>query len=171
MRSLILVLLALIAGAAAGAGFAVAWLGGTGGREPKVLAVKSSERSTDQPGKVQAPPEAHAEQFQRLANALLTIDERLSAMEVRDEATAAKQKKLIDDVRELAIHLEVRSGELEPLNAKPAGMLEPIRPEASVLPLQGIRPVPSSVTPPRSTRAVGQRTPSAGENEGALPEW
>ena len=92
-------------------------------------------------------------------------------MEVRDEATAAKQKKLIDDVRELAIHLEVRGGELEPLNARPVGMLEPIRPESSVLPLQGIRPVPSAATPPRSTRSVGRRAPVASENDDGLPEW
>ncbi len=170
MRSLLLVLLALIAGASAGAGIAVAWFGGTAGGEVTHVPIPPVAES-GQSNKESLSTSHAGEQFQRLANALLTIDERLSAMEARDEATTAKQKKLLDDVRELAIHLEVRSGELEPLNGRPAGGLEPIRPETSVLPLQGIRTVPSPAAPSRSARAVGQRAPAASQNEGALPEW
>lgn len=171
MRSLILVLLALIAGASAGAGIAVAWLGASSDRETRPVAVPSNKGLPGKPAVEASHPQATAEQFHRLANALLTIDERLSSMELRDEATAAKQKKLIDDVRELAIHLEVRGGELEPLSPRPAGKLEPIRPEARVLPLEGIRPVPSPSATPRSTRAVGQGKAAGSQDEGGLPEW
>jgi hypothetical protein len=72
MRSLLLVLFALIAGASAGAGIAVALFGGTEGGEVTPSSMPPVAES-GQSVKKSPPTSDSGEQFQRLANALLTI--------------------------------------------------------------------------------------------------
>lgn len=163
MNSIRLVLLSLVVGAAIGAGL-MAWRRPA---SPPADALDSPFHSRAAESKPAAPEVGNKAKgvpedgYQRVATALVTIDERISLMEAREESNLERQKRLMDQVRELAIVLEVKSGNLKPLRESSAARLEPVRGRTYEEPLIGEHPVPLS-------RPDMLRTPVGGEE---MPEW
>ena len=163
MSSIRLVLLSLMVGIVIGAGLMAAR---TGRMSIEHAADSSSRvRPADATGKISGTGRetrsASDDGYKRVANALFSIDERLSLMEAREESNLEKQNKLIDQVRELAIALEIKSGNLEPLRQNRSARLEPVRGRPRTEPEITGRAVPLAL--PQEPRV-----PLGGEE---LPEW
>lgn len=161
MNSIRLVFLSMLVGIAIGAGLMAARQSeGSNAVNPSSEARTSDPRSKSS-GSEGKSRTARDDGYQRVASALLSIDERLGLMEAREEANLEKQNKLVDQVRELAIALEIKSGNLQPLREARPARLEPAR----------ARPEPQ---PQITERAVPLAQPNepgiplAGEE---LPEW
>lgn len=164
MNSLRLVFFSLVVGFAIGAGV-MAWHEDSA--TPMVAPVAAG-RAQDPPappssgkpakGRAAAPDDG----YHRIAAALLAIDERISLMEAREESNLERQKKMVDEIRELAIALEVKSGALKPLREKPAAPLEPVRSQTTPVE-QGVR-----ILPVPAVRPAEPPLPSLGDE---MPEW
>lgn len=115
--------------------------------------------SPDKSAKSRAAPD---DGYHRIASALINIDERLSLMEAREESNLERQKKMVEEIRELAIALEVKSGALKPLRERPPAPLEPVRGQPAP-PAQDVRllPVP----------AVRPAEPALPTLDDEMPEW
>ena len=170
MNSFILVLLALIAGAAAGSGILVAMRPDIVPPRPAKEPASDASGKPDTPGTRAGPatdsgakPDVSKE-YLRLAQALLVIDERITAMEASQEAAMDSQRKLVDEIREMAMQLEIRSGQMKPMR-EPGQPLQPVRtlPDARAI-TPGIRPVPTA--PPACVVPRGKD--ASGD---PLPEW
>ena len=169
MNSFILVLLALIAGAAAGGGVVVAMRRAE--VHPPVLATADSPSQPAGEPEIIGPVDVNhqanpgsSKEYLRLAQALLLIDERITAMEDSQEAAMAGQRKLVDEIREMAMQLEIRSGQMKPM--RPASQpLQQMRTLPDAQPISpGIRPVPAAAP----TRPAPRPLDAAGD---PLPEW
>ena len=161
MSSIRLVILSLLVGIAIGAGFMAAWRPAASN-----AADTPSPRHSQDVGSNSSNPRAKSraasdDGYQRVASALLSIDERLSLMEAREESNLEKQTKLVDQVRELAIALEIKSGNLQPLREDRPARLEPVNTRATTVPEAAVRAVPLA-------QPNEPRVPLGGEE---LPEW
>jgi hypothetical protein len=165
MNSIRLVLLSLVVGIAIGAGFMAARQGGVSSEklaEPSTL-VHSTDANADAKraatgAKSNGSPE---DGYHRVAKALISLDGRLSLMEAREESSLEKQNRVVDQIREIAIALEVKSGELKPLRESRSTPLEPLRSRTNAEAL--------AVEPPVPVERPGARPASRGGEE--LPEW
>lgn len=115
MNSTLLVFLSLVAGAAAGAGFAVLALPERPAPEPAAHVVAAMPPPAHDEAVSSKPEDKPSDEYMRLAQALIALDERMSEMNSRDQSAQTKVESLLDDVRELALQLEIRSGKLRPL--------------------------------------------------------
>ena len=163
MNSLRLVLLSLVVGIAIGAGLMAARQNPVSGDNtadaaPSAPPEEITGKTSGAAGGARSTPE---DGYKRVASALLSIDERLSLMEAREEANLEKQNKLIDQVRELAIALEIKSGNLKPLRGERAPRLEPMhaRPGPETAARERVVPLAQPLEP---------HVPLGGEE---LPEW
>lgn len=163
MSSIRLVILSMVVGFAIGAGFMAA-------RQPVGTVSQSSPtQAAKAPAHANGIPTGGSDPianglddgYQRIATALLAIDERISHMEAREELNQEKHGRLLDQIREIAIALEIKSGNLKPLREGGASPLEPVRSRDRLEAVASEIPVPAA-------RPDSPRAPARGDD---MPEW